>query len=73
MSAPGTHLPDLSGARWFTSSFSTNNGACVECAYLPAHVAVRDSKDRSGPVLFFTPAQWSAFVTTTPTGARTAR
>ncbi|MEU7941538.1 DUF397 domain-containing protein [Microbispora bryophytorum] len=24
-------------------------------------VAVRDSKDRSGPVLAFTPSEWSAF------------
>ncbi len=25
-------------------------------------VAVRDSKDRQGPVLTFTPAEWRAFV-----------
>lgn len=25
-------------------------------------VAVRDSKDRTGPVLVFTPAEWSAFI-----------
>jgi hypothetical protein len=24
-------------------------------------IAVRDSKDRSGPVLAFTPAEWEAF------------
>jgi hypothetical protein len=35
-----------------------------ECAILPGHVAVRDSKDPDGPVLVFTPAQWSAFVAT---------
>lgn len=71
MTTPGS--PDLTDARWFTSSRSSNNGDCVECAYLPAHVAVRDSKDRSGPALVFTRAQWSAFVATTPAGVRTAR
>jgi Domain of unknown function (DUF397) len=28
---------------------------------LPGVVAVRDSKDRSGPVLVFTPDQWRPF------------
>ncbi|MEU8262870.1 DUF397 domain-containing protein [Micromonospora sp. NPDC048999] len=59
--------PDLTNARWFTSSRSTNNGDCVECAVLPGAMAVRDSKDPSGPVLLFGAAQWSAFLTTTPT------
>ncbi|QOC90986.1 DUF397 domain-containing protein [Micromonospora craniellae] len=54
---------DLSAARWFTSSRSANNGDCVECAILPAAMAVRDSKDRSGPVLVFSHSQWSVFVT----------
>jgi Domain of unknown function (DUF397) len=54
---------DLTGARWRTSSYSGNGGAtCVEVAdNLPDVVAVRDSKDRSGPVLTFAPAQWEAF------------
>lgn len=54
---------DLTGARWRTSSYSGNGGAtCVEVAdNLPDVVAVRDSKDRSGPVLTFAPAQWAAF------------
>ncbi|GGM64909.1 hypothetical protein GCM10011608_57880 [Micromonospora sonchi] len=60
--------PDLSAAHWFTSSRSTNNGDCVECAILPDVVAVRDSKDRSGPVLTFSRRQWSTFITAvTPT------
>ena len=34
--------------RWFTSSFSGGNGdSCVEVAFLPDAVAVRDTKDRS--------------------------
>ncbi|WP_444948369.1 DUF397 domain-containing protein [Micromonospora ureilytica] len=57
--------PDLATARWFVSSRSTNNGDCVECAALPGQMAVRDSKDRSGPVLVFTAYQWSAFIAKT--------
>lgn len=58
--------PDLSPARWFTSSRSANNGDCVECAILSDIVAVRDSKDPAGPVLTFTGAQWTAFVAAPP-------
>lgn len=54
--------PDLATARWFTSSRSTNNGDCVECAVLPEAIAVRDSKDRTGPTLLFSANQWTAFV-----------
>jgi hypothetical protein len=50
---------DLSGADWRKSSRSGNSGNCVEVARnLPGAVAVRDSKDRGGPVLVVTPAQW---------------
>jgi len=38
---------DLSRAVWRTSSYSGQNGDCVEVAYnIPSLVAVRDSKDR---------------------------
>jgi Domain of unknown function (DUF397) len=54
--------PDRSRAVWRTSSYSNNGGACVEVAgNLPGTVAVRDSKDRDGPVLVLTPAQWREF------------
>jgi uncharacterized protein DUF397 len=55
---------DLSGAVWRKSTRSDNGGAsCVEVAKnLPGVVGVRDSKDRSGPVLAFMPEQWAAFV-----------
>jgi hypothetical protein len=50
-------------AAWFTSSFSGPSGnACVEVALAPDGVAVRDSKDRGGPVLHFTLAEWRAFL-----------
>ncbi|MFY1654283.1 MULTISPECIES: DUF397 domain-containing protein [Micromonosporaceae] len=57
---------DLTGARWRTSTRSSNNGGnCVEVAdNLPGRVLVRDSKDRAGGVLTFDPAAWQTFVTT---------
>ncbi|MFF4985565.1 DUF397 domain-containing protein [Streptosporangium saharense] len=59
---------ELSDARWIKSSLSGDNGGnCVEVAELKGvgHaelVAVRDSKDPEGPKLFFTPAEWDAFL-----------
>jgi Domain of unknown function (DUF397) len=46
---------------WRTSSYSGQNGACVEVANLAEIVAVRDSKDRGGPVLTFAPDAWRVF------------
>ncbi|MEO3770750.1 DUF397 domain-containing protein [Micromonospora sp. B9E7] len=50
--------------RWRTSTRSTDSGGnCVEVAdNLPGVVLVRDSKDRSGPVLTFAPVAWRGFV-----------
>jgi len=60
MATPGI---DLSHAAWHKSSYSNNGGACVEVATnLPRLVAVRDSKDPSGPSLVFSAASWRAFI-----------
>ncbi|MFB8167256.1 DUF397 domain-containing protein [Kitasatospora purpeofusca] len=48
---------------WFKSSYSGNEGGeCVEVAEATSAVLVRDSKDKSGPHLTFSPAAWEAFV-----------
>ncbi|MPY50508.1 DUF397 domain-containing protein [Streptomyces sp. K1PN6] len=46
---------------------SASQGANTDCAEV-AHTthggrAIRDSKDRHGPVLFFTPTEWKACTT----------
>jgi hypothetical protein len=57
-------MADLTGAVWHKSTRSGGNGGdCVEVAVnLPGIVAVRDSKDREGRTLVFTPAQWATFL-----------
>jgi Domain of unknown function (DUF397) len=54
-------------AAWRTSSYCGNGSSCVEVAgvstTLGHQIAVRDSKDRTGPVLSFSPVAWNAFVT----------
>jgi hypothetical protein len=49
--------------RWIRSSYSSNSDACVEFAVdVRSAVLVRDSKDRSGPLLGFSKPAWSALV-----------
>jgi hypothetical protein len=49
-------------AEWRKSSFSTNGADCVEVAWPHTDVAVRDSKNVSGPTLAFPRPQWHALV-----------
>ena len=47
---------------FLTSSWSRPDD-CVEVCRMPdGRVAVRDSKNRAGPLLTFTSAQWARFV-----------
>jgi Domain of unknown function (DUF397) len=63
-SANGGACVEVANLTWSKSSHSTANGGnCVEVAGDGAGVvAVRDSKDPDGPALVFSPADWSAFI-----------
>ncbi|GAB3399592.1 DUF397 domain-containing protein [Flindersiella endophytica] len=48
---------------WRKSSYSNSAGGnCVEVAGSADRMAVRDSKDRGGPVLAFDRTDWTAFL-----------
>jgi hypothetical protein len=48
---------------WRTSTYTVGNGNCVEVAALPDdYLAIRDSKDKTGPMLRFPATAWHAFV-----------
>ncbi|HEY1974834.1 MAG TPA: DUF397 domain-containing protein [Pseudonocardia sp.] len=62
---------DLTGARWRTSSFSngsTGGGGCVEVAFLPGAVALRDTKDRAKPPHSYPTADWRCLLAAIKTG-----
>lgn len=59
----GAGLGDCVEARWVKASAShPDGGNCVEVQACPCQIQVRDSKDRTGPVLTFTPSEWQAFL-----------
>jgi hypothetical protein len=47
---------------WRKSSFSANGGSCVEVSWPDLRVAVRDSKNTTGPAIDFPEAGWRALV-----------
>jgi hypothetical protein len=53
---------DLTHAAWRKSSRSSGNGQCVEVAFVGDRIALRDSKNPTGPALIFNPGEWDAFV-----------
>ena len=53
----------VTGSSWVKSSLSFANGNCVEVSDQPGGaIGVRNSRDRAGPVLRFTPEEWQAFL-----------
>jgi hypothetical protein len=53
---------------WVKSSRSATNGSCVEVRSDPAGMLVRDSKDRTGPVLLFGVESWLEFIDSVKVG-----
>jgi len=53
---------ERAGLSWIKAQASTHNGACVELATAGGKIAMRDSKDPGGPILVYTPAEFSAFL-----------
>lgn len=47
---------------WRKAKRSIANGDCVEIGPVGGTIAVRDSKDPSGPVLRYSPGAWKAFL-----------
>jgi hypothetical protein len=55
-------MEDKINLRWRKSSFSGNGGgSCVEIGQARRGVLVRDTQDRPGPVLRFSPTAWRRF------------
>ncbi|MCD2463539.1 DUF397 domain-containing protein [Streptomyces sp. MBT42] len=64
-------VPVVPESAWFKSSFSSGEGGeCVEVAALRSAVHIRDSKDKTGPVLTVAPGAWGAFLGMVPPAGR---
>ncbi|MFB8777133.1 DUF397 domain-containing protein [Streptomyces broussonetiae] len=60
---PYIESASASPLEWVKSSYSGNNGNCVEVAALPGGGrALRDSKNPDGSALVFSSGEWGAFV-----------
>jgi Domain of unknown function (DUF397) len=55
-------VSELARASWRKSSRSGSSANCIEtCRLIGSLVAVRDSKNQSGPVLLFPAREWEVF------------
>lgn len=62
---------DFSRAPWRKSSYSGNQGSCVEVAPVPGMVGIRDTKDRARGHFAVTRTSWAAFARATANGELT--
>jgi hypothetical protein len=54
---------DLSKAVWQSSAEDDDpSGEHVEVAFLEGYILMRNSAHPEGPVLYFTPSEWDAFI-----------
>jgi hypothetical protein len=65
-------MEHLDGYCWRKSSHSDNGGECIEVGARAEadRVLVRDTKNRGGPVLRFSPAAWRRFASQLKLGVR---
>src|SRR5690349_15856482 len=54
---------------WITSSYTGSGQQCVQMKSTETGVALRDSKNPSGPQLLATPNIWQSFVTSAKNGS----
>ncbi|MEV5414063.1 DUF397 domain-containing protein [Thermopolyspora sp. NPDC052614] len=60
---------DLTHLNWRKSSRSGGDGGdCLEVTSLRDVIAVRDSKNPAGPMLFFSTAEWRTFLDSVRSG-----
>ncbi|MFD7894282.1 DUF397 domain-containing protein [Streptomyces sp. NPDC059568] len=58
------NLTQLTQPTWYKSSYSGDQGNCLEVASTPGSgLAVRDSKAPTSPALRFPTGSWSSFLT----------
>ncbi|WP_369217483.1 DUF397 domain-containing protein [Streptomyces flavofungini] len=57
------HRTAVGNLPWFKSSYSgANTTECVEAAFVPRGVLIRDSKQPEGPRLHVSPRAWAQFI-----------
>jgi Domain of unknown function (DUF397) len=60
----------MGALNWRKASYSASNGGgCVEVASPDDAIAVRDTQNRTGPVLRFSPDAWRMFADQVKAGA----
>ena len=64
-------MDSTSQRSWRTSSYTgANGGNCVEVGHAGHLIAVRDTKDRTGPELAFSTTAWQQFAAAAKSGTR---